>query len=102
MFPRRATRSAIIGIAVTVCALVVTPSSWAWAWPADGAVLREFSVGADKYAGGQHRGVDIALGESAAVVAPVAGEVTFAGQVPTHGQTITITTGDGHKASLTH
>ena len=64
--------------------------------------MREFSVGADKYAGGQHRGVDIALGESAAVVAPVAGEVTFAGQVPTHGQTITITTGDGHKGSLTH
>ena len=36
------------------------------------------------------------------VAAPASGEVTFAGQVPTHGLTITISTGDGHKASLTH
>ena len=76
--------------------------AWAWTWPADGAVLREFSVGTDTYAAGQHRGVDIALGDSRVVVAPAAGEVSFAGQVPTHGLTVTIRTSDGYKASLTH
>ena len=40
-------------------ALAAGPSALAWAWPADGAVLREFSVVADKYAAGQHRGIDI-------------------------------------------
>ncbi|MGH3066619.1 MAG: hypothetical protein ACRDOF_10020, partial [Gaiellaceae bacterium] len=69
MFPRQTTRWVIVGVAATVCALVLTPSSWAWAWPADGAVLREFSVGDNQYAGGQHRGVDIALGGSPAVLA---------------------------------
>jgi len=46
--------------------------------------------------------VDIALGDARAVLAPVSGEVTFAGQVPTHGLTVTIATDSGHKASLTH
>lgn len=102
MFTRRATRWAVVGSAAIVCALVLTPASLAWAWPADGPVLREFALGDDQYAGGQHRGVDIGLGDASIVAAPVSGEVTFAGQVPTHGLTITISTGDGHKASLTH
>jgi hypothetical protein len=85
-----------------VGALFEGSPAWAWAWPAEGAVLREFSVGTDTYAAGQHRGVDIALGESRAVLAPAAGEVSFAGQVPTNGLTVTIVTTDGHKASLTH
>ena len=37
-----------------------------------------------------------------AIRAPASGEVSFAGQVPTHGLTVTIVTGDGYKASLTH
>ena len=102
MFALRATKRALVGICVIVSALVIAPSSWAWTWPADGAVLREFSVSADRYAGGQHRGVDIALGDARAVLAPASGQVTFAGQVPTHGLTVTIATGGGHKASLTH
>ena len=32
----------------------------AWTWPAAGPVLRPFTLGDDPYAGGQHRGVDIA------------------------------------------
>jgi len=102
MFTRRATRWAIVGSVAIVCALALAPASWAWAWPADGPVLREFSVSDNKYAGGQHRGVDIALGGASVVRAPAGGEVTFAGQVPTHGLTVTIATRDGHKASLTH
>ena len=102
MFTRRATRWAVVASTAVSCALVFAPTSWAWAWPADGPILREFSLGDNQYAGGQHRGVDIALGGASAVTAPVSGEVTFAGQVPTHGFTVTISTADGHKASLTH
>ena len=76
--------------------------AWAWVWPADGDVLRGYAVGADKYAAGQHRGIDIAVGDAPSIRAPVSGEVSFAGQVPTHGLTVTIVTADGYKASLTH
>ena len=71
-------------------------------------MLQGFHVGDDKYAAGQHRGIDIALGDhdgtggAGVVRAPVAGEVTFAGAVPTHGLTVKIATTDGHRASLTH
>ena len=78
------------------------PGSRAWTWPADGAVLREFSVGTDKYAGGQHRGIDVALGDAPSARAPASGEVTFAGSLPTYGATVTIATAGGHRATLTH
>ena len=83
-------------------ALAGASSAQAWAWPAEGDLLREFSVGNDPYSAGQHRGIDIALGDARVVRAPASGEVTFAGQVPTHGLTVTIATADGYKASLTH
>ena len=79
--------------------LAVSPAG-AWTWPTDGAVLRGFSVVDNTYAGGQHRGIDIGLGDVAAVRAPVAGEVTFAGSLPTYGDTVTITTSDGYKRAL--
>ena len=56
----------------------------------------------DKYAAGQHRGLDVAVGAATAIRAPTSGEVSFAGQVPTHGLTVTIATSDGYRASLTH
>jgi murein DD-endopeptidase MepM/ murein hydrolase activator NlpD len=83
-------------------ALVTGPAARAWAWPADGAVLREFSVGTDKYAGGQHRGIDVALGDAPSTRAPASGEVTFAGSLPTYGATVTIATAGGYRASLMH
>ena len=102
MLARRATKLLVVALAVVGWALATTSSARAWAWPADGEVLREFSLGDNPYAGGQHRGIDVALGPGHAVRAPASGEVTFAGQVPTHGFTITIQTADDHKASLTH
>ena len=102
MFASRATALLLATVGLALAALAVPSSALAWAWPADGAVLREFSVGNDEYAAGQHRGIDVAVGGSGSVRAPVSGEVTFAGQVPTHGLTVTIATADGFKASLTH
>ena len=82
--------------------LVLSAPAAGWAWPVDGPVLRPFAADGDPYAGGQHRGIDVGLADAHRVRAPASGEISFAGQVPTHGLTVTIATGDGHKASLTH
>ena len=102
MFTHRATRWVVCASLSIVWALVAGASAWAWVWPADGEVLRGYAVAEDKYAAGQHRGIDIAVGDARSLRAPASGEVSFAGQVPTHGLTVTIVTPDGVKASLTH
>ena len=86
MFASPTTR-VLLAASVLVCALAWAPEGAAWSWPTDGPVLRGFSLGDNPYAGGQHRGVDVALGDAAGVRAPASGEVTFAGTVPTHGLT---------------
>src|SRR5690348_16457401 len=75
----------------------------AWTWPVNGDILRGFSYDeAHPYAGGQHRGIDIAGGDSSAVLAPVSGTVAFAGSTPGSGLTVTIRTDDGYSVTLTH
>ena len=66
-----------IGLAASF-ALVFTATAAAWSWPADGAVLRPFSLGADAYAAGQHRGIDVAGPDGSPVRAPASGVVTGA------------------------
>jgi hypothetical protein len=84
--------------------LLWTPVASAWSWPVQGPVLQPFSYDeSHAYAAGQHRGIDIgadAAGET--VVAPATGTVTFAGTVPTNGQSVTIGTADGYSVTLTH
>ena len=69
-----------------------------------GPVLQPFVYDeAHPYAAGQHRGIDIAAdaaGEQ--VVAPAAGTVSFAGSVPSSGESLTIQTSDGYSVTLTH
>jgi hypothetical protein len=78
------------------------PPALAWTWPAEGPVLRPFELGDDPYAGGQHRGVDIAGEEGAPVRSPAAGVVSFAGTVPGGGRAVTVQTADGHSVTLVH
>ena len=87
---------------VLVALQVGVQPALAWAWPVDGPVLRPFVLGDDPYAGGQHRGIDIAAPAGTSVRAPAAGSVSFAGTVPTGGRTITIRTGDGYAVTLLH
>ena len=86
------------GLALLLPALVAlqvgVQPALAWAWPADGPVLRPFVLGDDPYAGGQHRGIDIGAPAGTPVRAPISGSVSFAGTVPTGGRTITIRTAD--------
>ncbi len=90
----------LLSAAVVLASLIATPGALAWTWPVDGPVLRPFSIGTDPYAGGQHRGIDIAAELGRAVVAPAAGAVSFAGVVPGSGHVITITTADGYAVTL--
>ena len=84
--------------------LVWVPVASAWSWPVQGPVLAPFSYDeAHPYDAGQHRGIDI--GASATgdpVIAPASGTVSFAGYVPTSGESLTIETSDGYSVTLTH
>ncbi|HEV2787629.1 MAG TPA: M23 family metallopeptidase, partial [Solirubrobacteraceae bacterium] len=64
-----------------------------WQLPVEGEVLRLFAVGPDRYAAGQHRGVDLAAPAGAPVRAACAGRVTFAGRVPRGGRTVSVRCG---------
>lgn len=88
--------------AAGLAALTLGSSAAAWSWPADGEVLRPFSLGGDAYAAGQHRGVDVAGPDGSPVRAPAAGTVSFAGSLPTYGRGVTILTADGYAVTLVH
>src|SRR5262245_64557676 len=83
-------------------ALVSSGSAGAWTWPADGALVAPFALGADSYAAGQHRGIDVGGPDGSPVRAPAAGTVTFAGSLPTHGRGVTILTADCYAVTLVH
>jgi hypothetical protein len=55
---------------VLVALQVGVQPALAWAWPADGPVLRPFVLGDDPYARGQHRGIDIGAPAGTPVRAP--------------------------------
>ena len=94
-------RLLVIG-ATSLLALALSGAASAWSWPADGEVLRPFTLGGDAYAAGQHRGIDVAGPEGSAVRAPASGTVSFAGSLPTYGRGVTILTGDGYAVTLVH
>src|SRR5438477_7383631 len=81
---------------------LVPASAQAWSWPVTGQVLRPFVFGDDPYAGGQHRGIDVAGDQGADVKAPTSGTVSFAGTVPKGGKTLSIRTADGYTVTLQH
>jgi len=93
-------RSVVLTVALAVVAMILAAPAASWTWPADGQVIRAFSLGDDPYAGGQHRGVDIAADAGSNVRAPAAGTVSFAGTVPGSGRTVTIRTEDGYAVTL--
>src|SRR5258705_5596713 len=90
-------------LAAVLAALVFVPVGRAWTWPATGAVLQPFLFDpAHPYAAGQHRGIDVGGDPGATVLAPATGTITFAGTVPSSGNSVTIATADGYAVTLTH
>jgi len=88
---------------VLLSVLLFVPAAGAWTWPVRGPVLQTFDFDqAHPYGAGQHRGIAIGAAAGASVLAPAAGVVSFAGSVPSSGQTLTILTPAGLAVSLTH
>jgi murein DD-endopeptidase MepM/ murein hydrolase activator NlpD len=71
-----------------------------WQWPVRGEVITSYSNDNSKpYAGGMHRGVDIAAPVGAKVEAARAGAVSYAGNLGSSGLTVAVKTDDGTYAT---
>ena len=57
-------------------------------------MVRPFALSADRYARGQHRGVDLGAAPGAVVRSACAGRVSFAGRVPGGGLTVSVRCGE--------
>jgi hypothetical protein len=66
-----------------------------WLWPVAGEVISTYRNGDDPYAGGQHRGIDVAAESGTPVVAAAAGTVRHAGVAGSSGLTVSVRTADG-------
>ena len=90
-------RSIVLAIALVAAFLVCPPAaaSSAWRWPVEGRVITPYRNGVDPYAGGQHRGIDIAAPVGTIVVAATGGTVRFAGVAGDSGLTVAVRTDDG-------
>jgi len=85
-----------IALLVLLFFLNAAPSAAAdWVWPVHGEVVTQYRNGDDPYAGGQHRGIDIAAAVGTPVVAAAGGQVTFAGVAGSSGLIVSMRTADG-------
>ncbi|MEA2442756.1 MAG: hypothetical protein QOJ12_48 [Thermoleophilales bacterium] len=89
-------RTALLA-ALVAAVMLVQPAAAAadWTWPVRGDVVTPYRNGDDPYAGGQHRGIDIAAPVGAAVSSATSGRVTYVGVAGTSGLTVSVRTGDG-------
>ncbi len=78
---------------MVVLGLTCTAHAAGWRRPVDGPVLRPFLLTADRFARGQHRGVDLAAPLRSVVRAACTGKVRFAGFVPGGGRTVSVACG---------
>lgn len=96
----RVAMAAVLGLAALAAAacrpagsLAAAHPSAPWRAPVEGPVVGRFRPGPDPFAAGQRRGIDLAADAGAAVRAPCAGRVAFAGSVPSRGGAVSIRCG---------
>jgi hypothetical protein len=92
-------RMVLVFVAAAVVTLVQAPAATGtggWTWPVHGEVITAYSNDNSRpYAGGMHRGIDIAASVGTRVVAARPGRVTFAGPLGSSGITVAVATADG-------
>src|SRR5437868_15245829 len=98
-------RSIALSLAAAVLLLLASAppatASPGWQWPVRGQVITPFRNGSDPYAGGQHRGIDIAAPVGTDVVAAAGGIVRHAGVAGDSGLTVSVRAG-GYDVSYLH
>jgi murein DD-endopeptidase MepM/ murein hydrolase activator NlpD len=83
----------VLLLIAVLLALPSTAHARTWRWPARGPVVERFALKPDRFAKGQHRGIEIEAREGTRVRSACAGRVRFAGPVPRHGRTVSVTCG---------
>ena len=90
-------RSIIAVTAAVAWLLLVAAPAWGdggWTWPVRGRVVTTYANdNARPYAGGMHRGIDVAAHRGAPVVAARAGTVTYAGPLGAAGTVVAVQAG---------
>jgi hypothetical protein len=86
-------RLATISTLTLLCVWPAAARGERWRWPVRGPLLERFHVGRDPYAGGQHRGLDIAAAAGTPVRAACSGRVAFAGVAGDSGRTVSVVCG---------
>lgn len=103
---RRALRI-VASVALALSVYLAEPCTSAareWTWPVHGTVITAYqNDNARPYAGGMHRGIDIAAAVGTPVAAAHAGRVSYAGALGSAGLTVSIAGSDGrYVASYLH
>jgi hypothetical protein len=83
----------LIALSLTAPMSAVARADHDWQSPVKGPVVRAFGLSADRFAAGQHRGVDLGAQVGTTVRATCPGRVTFAGTVPGGGRTVSVRCG---------
>jgi hypothetical protein len=86
-------RMLLVAALLLVLTSAPAAASERWTWPVHGNVVTPFALGPDRFAPGQHRGIDIAAAAGAPVRAACSGTVRFAGRVPGRGRGVTVVCG---------
>lgn len=93
----------LVSVLLTVLGVAEARGAPGWRWPVEGSVITPYSNDdANPYAGGVHRGIDIAAPVGTTVRAAREGVVTYAGRLGYSGLTVAVRTIDGHATSYLH
>ena len=99
----RGAAAAALGMVIALLTAGEARGAPGWRWPVESRVVTPYSNDdGNPYAGGVHRGIDIAAPVGATVRAARAGRVTYAGALGYSGLTVAVRTMDGYVTSYLH